>query len=450
MRPPPPHPAPAHFSLRSRGRGRASTLSLPSTLASSLARTRLGPCVLGTALLSLLACGDADSFVDEARGDGGAFGVGVDGYPRDGGLDAGLVRGDAGVSAGPSVRVQFLNAIPNTGALLVCHDPDGAGPMSASVLREDTQQLRADYGTRSNSLLLPALATGALTLQRDPTRGPVPERDAGAPDAGPPPDPCSVELREATIPLPITGAWLSPGAALSDARFRELDLLPGLGGASAVTLLGSGIALNPLEVERRAARARDTFLSMHPGDSAGAEDAAALERKSLDAAFGPRALVQPDRSQASASTFTLSVFHGSPDVSPADSALADRQIGAVRLCVTAASRDSNVLPTPPAAGIPFRVRTRVGDTFEARLPYDFRVFAEGAFDAKNQDCSTTSLLPLARASFASFEPGKAYTLALVGAVSPLALCSANDVSIARASCSRPASELGAKLELLAD
>ncbi|MDB4973688.1 MAG: hypothetical protein JWN48_2029 [Myxococcaceae bacterium] len=396
------------------------------------------------------ACGS-----DDATGTlhpDGAFGSPAD-PSRDAGLDGSTSLPDAGSVSANRVRVRFVHAIPNTGALLVCYDPDGPGPVSADVLRQDTEVLRADYGTRSNTVLVPALSTGELTLQRDPTRsrGADAGFDGGVlEDGGSPVGPCDLGLREATIPLPITGAWLAPSAAVSDDQLRALDLLPGLNGATALTLFGSGVALNPAEIDRRAASASADWLAAHPGSTQQAAAYGVLERQSLEATFGARALIQPDHSAGQPAMFSLSVFHAIPDVAPADSTLADRAIGAVRLCVTAGSRDSGVLPKPPQQGVPFRVRTLVGDSFEAGLSYEFRVFAQGAFDAKDQDCSTTSLLPLAKASFSNFMPGHAYTLALFGVVAPVPLCSANDVSIARASCSRPASELGARIDLLVD
>ncbi|MDB4988444.1 MAG: hypothetical protein JWN04_3622 [Myxococcaceae bacterium] len=407
---------------------------------------------MAVALAALASgCGAGDTTFGSLNPDG-SFGTPAD-PARDAGLDASASARDGSTVNAPSVRVRFVHAIPNLGALLVCHDPDGPGPMAAAVLREGTELLRADYGTRSNTVLVPALSAGELMLQRDSTRAASDGGfDAGVPwgDAGSPIGPCDVSYREATIPLPVTGAWLAPSAPVNDDQLSALGLLPGLSGATSLTLLGSGVALNESELDKRAAAARATWLNANPGDTDRAEQAGRLERSSLQATFGARALIQADLAPGDPQTFSLSIFHALPDVAPADSSRADREIGAVRLCVTAAMRDSGVLPKPPAPGVPFRLRTLVGDGFAPGLNYDFRVFAEGAFDSKDQDCSTTSLLPLAKASFSSFVAGRAYTLALLGVVAPVALCSANDVSIARASCSRPASELGARIELLVD
>lgn len=423
--------------------------TLGSRLPSRVARASTPRWTLG--LCALLAACSATGTATQEQTDG-SFGTGAGQFSRDGGIDSGLSAQDASSASGPSVRVRFMNAIPNTGALVVCHDPDGAGPMSAYVLREDTAVLRAEYGMRSDSLVLPALSTGELTLQREPSRASADAGvDAGASsDAGAARDLCDASLREATIPLPITGAWLMPGSAVTDERFAQLDLLPALAGASAVTLFGSGLSLNDSALDLRQSSARDRWLQAHPGDTAQADVAAKLERSALVAMFGARALLQPDRPASNLQDFTLSVFHGIPDVAPGDSTLADREVGAVRLCINAASRELGVVPKPPAAGIPFRVRTQVGESFEARLSYDFRVFAAAAFDAKNQDCSTTSLAPLAKATFANFEAGHTYTLALLGAVAPVSLCGVSDGSIVRASCALPTNQLGARIALLVD
>jgi hypothetical protein len=318
--------------------------------------------------------------------------------------------------------VRFLHGIPNTGALQVCHDPDGPGPVAPQLLVEQALVLRAEYGTRSATVTLPAITSGTLTLQREQRATSSDAgvlQDGGARDAGPPADPCAEATREATIALPIAEAL---------AADASLGLLPAPTGASAVTLLGAGVALDP------------SALAAHPP----------AEQSALQSAFGVGALIQLDRAASSPDTFSLSLFHAIPDAPPADPKLANRSVGALRLCITAGTRDSSVLPKPPLPGFPFRVRSPVGDGFDARLAYDFRVFAQGDFDAQNKDCATTSLMPVAKGTFSKLQPGKAYTLALLGAVAPSALCTADGVSIVRATCSPPAADLGAKIVLFED
>ena len=390
-------------------------------------RVRQGLCAV---LLRFgLACGAAqglaacDSEAQLHADADGSFGTGAPGYSTDGGLDGGASgRADGGLNSGPTIRVRFLHGIPNTGALQVCHDPDGPGPVAAQLLKEQATVLRAEYGTRSATVSLPAITSGALTLQRElrPTSGDAGTlADGGARDAGPPPDPCAEATREATIALPIAEGGFADAS---------LGLLPALAGADAVTLLGSGLALDP------------SALAARPP----------AEQSTLQSAFGIGALIQRDQAASSPDTFSLSVFHAIPDVPPADPKLANQSVGALRLCITAGTRDSSVVPKPPQPGFPFRVRSAVGAGFDARLAYDFRVFAQGDFDAQNKDCATTSLMPVAKGTFSKLQPGKAYTLALLGAVAPSALCSADGVSIVRPTCSPGAAELGAKLVLLED
>jgi hypothetical protein len=373
-------------------------------------------------------------------------------YPSDASLDGGTApRLDAGLSVPAMVRVRFTHGIPNSGALSVCHDPDGPGPMRATLLREETRTLRAEFGAQSATITVPAIESGELTLQRE-ARTPASDSnfDGGAGDGGAttPLDPCDPATREATISLPITGRWLDPREPARGDALLANELSSKLAGAAAFTLLGSGFGLNPSTLERREKLAYDSYLQANPGAADNALDAGRVERAGLEAAFGPRALIEREPQPGDAQRFSLSVFHAVADVLPLDAALIERQVGAVRLCVTAGTRESSALPKAPAEAIPFRVRKLVGSDFDPKLPYEFRVFAQRDLDAPKQDCPTTGLMPIARSSWSSFEAGKSYTLAVVGAIAPSALCSANDVSLARASCQRPASELAARIQLL--
>jgi hypothetical protein len=389
-------------------------------------------------LAPALGCGN-----DEGTGDNpdGSFGTGAGNYPHDAGMDGAARDMDAASSGGgPLVNVRFLHAIPNTGALLVCHDPDGRGPIAASTLGNAAQVLRAEFGTRSAMLRVSALTSGVLTLQR--TYADDAGVDAGSADGGRE-DPCAEGTREATIPLPITGQWVAPRSPLTQSDLAALELLPTLASdAPSITLFGTGVALEPSEVDRLASAARAAA-----NDDEAAES---LEREALAAAFGTRALIQVDPQPDQVDAFSLSVLHAVPDVPPSAATPANTTVGAVRLCLTAANLDRGALPRAPAPGIPFRVRTELGADFDPRLSYEFRAYAQADFDAREQDCATTSLSPIARGSYGNFVAGHAYTLALIGAVAPSALCSVDRSPLVRASCSPLAAELAARIEVFED
>jgi hypothetical protein len=397
---------------------------------------------LTLALLSALGCSEDTPLGDNPDG---SFGTGAGNYPRDAGMDGAATGMDAAASSsGPTVNVRFLHAIPNTGPLLVCHDPDGPGPSAARALGE--ARLRAEFGTRSAVLRLPALTDGVLSLHR------ARALDAGIDDAGSPDggvdDPCAEVTREATIPLPIRGTWLAPRDPLSEEDFADLDLLSTFeSDAPAITLLGTGVALRASAVDQRAATARAEAASEGEQAAAAAE---ALERATLAAAFGARALIQPDPRADQADTFSLSVLHAVADVPPATTVSLNSAVGALRVCMTAGSLDDGARPRPPSPGIPFRVRSWLGSDFEPRLTYEFRAYAQADFDARQQDCATTSLSPVARASFDDFVGGRAYTLAILGALDPSALCRTDRASLVRPSCSPYPSELGARIEIFED
>jgi hypothetical protein len=387
------------------------------------------------------ACGDDNGLGDNPDG---SFGTGPGNYARDAGMDGAVRDMDAASQgAGPTVNVRFLHAIPNTGALLLCHDPDGDGPMAADLLGA---QLRAEFGTRSMTLRVPALSRGVLSLQRAPALDAG--VDGGAQDGGVE-DPCALDTREATIPLPITGQWLSPKQPYTEQELAALALLPTFAtDAPAITLLGTGVALNASAVDQRAAAARAAAISRGEQAAAAAE---AQERASLQAAFGPRTLIQADTRADENQAFSLSVLHAVADVPPAKPVPANTEVGALRVCVTAGMADQGALPRSPAPGAPFRVRTELGSNFTERLTYEFRAYAQADFDeAGKQDCATTSLNPIARASYDEFVAGHAYTLAIVGAIAPNALCSADRSSLVRPTCSPYPSELQARIEIFED
>jgi hypothetical protein len=364
-------------------------------------------------------------------------------------MDGGGRDMDAAISSGgPVVSVRFLHAIPNTGALLVCHDPDGTGPVGARVLSEGVQVMRAEFGARSAALRLPVLSSGVLTLQRALPGASDAGTDAGLDGDAGVADPCTESLREATIPLPITGQWVAPRAPLTAAQLAELNLLPTFAAdVSAITLLGTGVALNASAVEQRVELARSAAASQ---GSAAANVAGDLERRALAAAFAPRALIQPDPLADQDGTFSLDVLHAITDVPPAASVPANSQVGAVRVCVTAGTLDQGALPRAPAPGVPFRIRSELGRAFLPSLEYEFRAYAQADFDARPQDCATTNLSPVARGTYNKFKGGHAYTLALVGAIAPSALCRADQASLVRASCNPLPADLAAHIEVLED
>ncbi|MET0285589.1 MAG: hypothetical protein ABW352_14000 [Polyangiales bacterium] len=397
---------------------------------------------LALALVAALtgACGDDNGLGDNPDG---SFGTGAGNSTRDAGMDGATSDMDASPQGGgPILNVRFVHAIPNTGALRICHDPDGPGPIAATPLGE---ALRAEYGTRSATVQLPALTSGVLSLQRAPASDAG--VDAGSDDAGTD-DPCAEATREATIPLPITGAWLAPLDPLTQQELAELDLLPTFASdAPAITLLGTGVALDPKVVDQLASEAR---AEAQPRGEQAAAAAEALERSALAAAFAPRTLIQPDPRAGSNDVFSLSLLHAVVDVPPASGLPINSAVGALRVCITQGNFDIGALPRSPASGVPFRLRSQLGSDFDPRVSYDFRAYAQADFDAPGQDCANTSLSPVAHASYDDFVGGHAYTLAIVGAIAPTALCSAQTASLVRASCSPYPSELGARIEILED
>lgn len=374
----------------------------------------------------------------------GSFGRGVNEYPRDGGMDAAIGALDGGVATDiPSVRVRFVHAMANLGPLRVCHDPDGPGPAMAVPLASDAGALWADFGERSPAIALAPLTTGTLTLQR----AALP--DAGiAPRDGGPADPCAETERESTIPLPQDGAWLDPRAPLDDGRFEALELARAVAGANALTLVGTGFALNAAALAQRATLAREEALAQDPTNFFGAEGASELERRALEAAFGPRLTIQRDPDARPAATFALSLLHAIPDVATSSDDSESDAVGAVRLCVTAGTREISTTPALPE--IPFRYRASLGSTFEAGLEYHFRAYA--ARDLAYKSCSTISSQPIAerRLAAGTLVAGKVYTLALVGAIAPETLCSPGEASLVRPGCAHGLSALKADIVVFED
>lgn len=409
-------------------------MSEPRPQVAAHARTRAKQ--LATITLSALFFGCSSQ---EASSADGSFGRGVNEYPRDAGMDGGAELDAAVAGNTQSVQVRFVHALVNLGPLRVCHDPDGTGPLPASpIAQPDGGVLSADFGGRSSTVTLAPLTAGALTLQR------VPRVDAGA-DAS---VTCPESEREATIPLPSEGSWLDPRDPIDDATLAERDVEKTISGASSLTLFGSGLALDPAALAERAEEARENALIEEPSDPARAAAAADLTQRALQAAYGPRALIQRDPAAlGGASTFALFVLHAVPDVAAEMNAPEDT-VGAVRLCVTAGDRES----TAAARAIPFRYRTQLGAQFWPGVAYHFRVFAQRDFEAAQRDCSTIGAPPIAERRFSaeSFSAGHSYTLALLGALAPTSLCSPSADSLVRPGCAHGASELLARIALLED
>jgi hypothetical protein len=399
-------------------------------------------------LIATLACADTDGASAPQSADSG-FGVPIE-YPRDGGIDSGFAL-DAAVEAGPTVRVRFVHSFPNIGRLTVCHDNDGpSGPSLPYALALGT--MNAGFGGESAELVLPQLRTGALTFHREAfgARGDG-GLDGGASDAGPI-DLCSSGTIEATVPLPIPQGWVDPLIARSAASGYDPAFSLTLSGAAPLTLLGSGLALSPSGLDQRAEQARNAWLSTHPGDTVGAAESAKKERERLEATFGPRALIQAVPTHQGGQTFSLSMFHGIPNLTDADAG-ADTEAAAIRLCVKAMTAVRNAFPMVPTPGVPFRMRAPLGTELETRLAYTFRVFVQGDFDREKKDCASTGLRPVAEATFPAgrFLPGRSYTLALLGAISAPELCSASSRSFIRPGClPQTASDLAPRLEVLDD
>lgn len=392
--------------------------------------------MLAVALGLITGC---DEGIERVTDQDGSFGRGVTQYPRDGGMDGSIP--DV-ASAGLPLRVRFVHGLVSLGPLHVCHDADGAGAGPALPLAtSEGALLRAAFRERSLAVTLPAVVSGTLTLQR------TPDRDAGFPDAGAAAL-CAESLREATIPLPQDGAFLAPRAPLDEEALEALDVSPALFGPGSLTLVGSGLPLSAAALEARAMAARERALADRPADLAGATAAAELERRTLEAAFAPRLLIQRDPPAGGGQTFSLALLHAAPDVAGETS----DAVGAVRLCITAGTRESSAIPNAPLPGVPFRYRVRLSDGLASGIEYRFRVFAQRDFDAAKRDCSTISAPPLAERTTTRTElrAGHAYTLALYGAISPAAVCSPPSGSLVRPGCPHPAAELGAQLALLED
>jgi hypothetical protein len=401
------------------------------------------------ALLFLVALGCTSDGADDLPQDG-SFGEPLD-YIRDGGMDAGSTM-DAALLPGSSVNVRFIHGYPNLGALTMCHDPDGPGPDTAYELVGNAQAVgnaqlvRAEYRGISPRVALPPLTAGELTLHRE-----APLRlDAGV-DAGPTDggmlEPCSVQTRAAVIPLPLPKSFTDSFVASSTLSGYDHELRQVVADAVELTMLGSGLALNPTALQMRADQVRRAWLNEHPGDNAGAELRAGEELARVESAYGARMLIQAPAAAAN-NSFSLSVLHAIPNLTGADGGMESE---AIRLCVRAGTELEPPFPRVGRPGVPFRMRAPLEIELNARVEYKFQVFVQSDFDRDRGDCST-SLRPIAEkiAPASSFRPGGRYTLALFGAVSANELCSTNNRSFVQTPCARSASELGPQLDILED
>jgi hypothetical protein len=389
--------------------------------------------------------------------------------------DAGAGDGDSGDGDGdgdgPTVRLRLLHGLINLPSLTVCYDPDLEADVPDTAVDEGRDGAAAPqflgltgvFGTDTGFVELAPKSRGALTLHRPPPLGPAPsdagaaDQDGGASDAGTdaPPgieDLCNPETRELVMPLPYDGRWLDPDAPLA---LEAHGIASTLAAGATITLLASGVALDEAAMLARTNSVRDAYLAVHPGDSAGADAAAALTQARLEAELGPR--VVPSLHQASqARPFALSFAHLVPDVpasSDGEQPAAEPRSGALRLCTMLDDIEQPALPGPTAAGLPFRARVEVALPETTALRYTFRVFAADAFDLEAKDCAGTSLSPVAELTLSAtqMQPGRSYTLAAVGAIAPDELCTPSEQdSLARAGCPAAAEELKARLVLLKD
>jgi hypothetical protein len=466
---------------------------------------------LGLALgCSLGAC--ADGFGDD-YGSGAFVGDGSLGTP------GAPIRDDAGTPdasdatatdtgfTGEGVRLRVHQGVLNLAHAQICHDPDlqlddpntdadesANGPLLPVALPlSDAGSV--GFGETTDYVLLPAMATGAITIHRAsaPDAGTAPDAgaatDAAAPavqDAGVASDasldaaardaaaasdasgpdaasPCDLASLEAVLPLPTTSAWFAPEQSPDAAvDLERLGFITTAADGDSLTLFGSGLALDAAELARRSAAARQAYLAMDPDDPEGAEAEGRSHVRSLESSYGARFLLARGVAPA-ADRFALSLAHLVPDVpstptvKPGSDAGTyagdagtgmDAGSGALHLCVTVDQKESE----PGDGGLArfeFRSVSGLGNQFDPHASYRFRLFVEAEYQQGQSSCATTSLRPVARLDVdaGTFEPNRSYTLIATGAVAPASVCtSVNSSSLIRQTCARPVDALNAQLQ----
>jgi hypothetical protein len=449
----------------------------------------LSPNALRSLLLGCLVlgpgCGSGDAFSNASDEHNPSFGDGADYMHADGG--AGIDGGEPGSSdgTGGSVTVRLVHGLANVDELVVCYDPDYVADALDTPLDETDNgpsapvelPLTGSFAGDAAYVDIHAEAHGALTFHRrvapsSEADAGVSELDAGAPPAGDgdgdsawphdagvdagashdagtladiwpaPVDGCDPHTMEALMPLPFTASWLNP---VTPPDLPAHGVVSTLDTGDTVTLLASGFALNPDELAERSAEASAAYLKAHPGDVEGAYQAGHATGAALEAAYGPR--VVPARTAVPPGQFALSFAHLVPDV-PSD----EGPSGALKLCVTVDDVEQSALPAHNG-GYPFRMRSEIATTFEAKNTITFRAFVAELLDDEAKDCASTSLAPLAQLTVQASELSSdhSYTLVALGAVAPDALCNASvGGSLPRPSCNAGATALRQRMMLIRD
>jgi len=257
-----------------------------------------------------------------------------------------------------------------------------------------------------------------------------------------PPPRCGPDSLVALLPLPTPETWMSGVDELdAGAGARPTSALRNTAaGNQELTLMGSGLLLDPMALAARARQAKQAYLHDAPDDVVGADAAYIAEIAKLDQAFGPRFLLNVNQAPAASGRFSLDVTHLVPDVPPA--AANDASAGALRICITEDSVEGAILD-PGTSALPFRGVRAIANDLRPGSAYRFRFFVEADFLAEALSCATTSLAPVAElnAAAGTFSPGHNYLLLVVGLLGPENLCSTSQTSLTRAPCAAPVDQL---------
>lgn len=450
--------------------------------------------LLGAALLAMSACaGGAADNKDDYVGDG-SFGTPGEAVPDDAGLAAADAPSpmDAALPQAEGVRLRVHQGVFNLPHARFCHDPDyvvddpttlpdetNAGPRAPVPLAFNDGGSVA-FGETTGYVKLGAMSAGAITVYRAPnpdagtgvygdaalpapldagtsnldaaldaeagtTTPELPEVDAGGP--------CDPNSLEAVLPLPVTGSWLYPEAA-KDAGIDldKLGIVSAAQDGDTLTLFGSGLSLDPAELARRRAAARQAVLAAQPTETLAAEAEARRQVLALESVYGTRFLLARG-AIPEPNSFALSLAHLVPDVPSAPQQTknpADAGSGALRLCVTVDMKESEPLDGG-VARFEFRQVAAVGTRFDPRASYSFRLFAESDYQPGMGTCATTSLKPVAKLDVdaGTFGADQSYTLVATGAVVPANACtSVNATKLVRQDCARAVDGLNAHIQIV--
>jgi hypothetical protein len=454
--------------------------------------SRFRLCLLLGATLVLSACaGGADEKDNSYLGDG-SFGEPADPVRSDAGEagDALPPTLDAELPQAEGVRLRVHQGVFNLPHARFCYDSDYVIDDPSTLVDETSTGPGAPmplafndggsvaFGETTGYVKLGAMLSGAITVHRAPSPDAGAISDAGAPTpmdaaASPSPDaaagadalvpaqdipavdgggPCDPGSLEAVLPLPVTSAWLQPDAG-NDAGvdLDKLGIVREAKEGDTLTLFGSGLSLDPAELARRRAAARQSHLVLNPSDTAGAEAEARRQVLALESLYGIRFLLAHGLAPEP-NGFAISLAHLVPDVPPTAQQIKtpDAGSGALRLCVTVDMKESE----PRDGGVArfdFRQVAPVGTNFDPRASYSFRLFAESDYQAGRGSCATTSLKPVAKLDVDAgvFSADRSYTLVASGAVAPANTCtSVNTTKLVRQDCARAVDALQAQIQIV--